>query len=211
MSSPRCIFYTFCTVSMVCGCSFPWRKFGVLLLAPPYSGLHQDKPETLSIPRLKVGTRNTVAGWRIGRRTRVVMWSGTPRPVSLGCVVRVTSRANKASFHEKSASEPAIFCASVLAPRPWEWEKGPLAHSLLAGVQQQQPNQPSRSARFHRHRLLSSFLPAATPGGNGRFRLQRERPGGRGGVRLFVPPCSWKGRGGPASSRSSSATSRAAS
>jgi hypothetical protein len=61
---------------MVCGCS---RKFGVLLLAPPYSGLHQDKPETLSIPRLKVGTRNTVAGWRIGRRTRVVMWSGTPR------------------------------------------------------------------------------------------------------------------------------------
>jgi hypothetical protein len=102
--------------------------------------------------------------------------------------VRVTSRANKAAFHEKSASEPAIFCASVLAPRPWEWEKGPLAHSLLAGVQQQQPNQPSRSARFHRHRLLSSFLPAATPGGNGRFRLQRKRPGGRGGVRLFVPP-----------------------
>jgi len=80
--------------------------------------------------------------------------------------VLMTSRANKAAFHGKKAranQRRFCACASVHAPTPWEGEKrksaasapvNPLAHSLVAGIQHQQPNQPSRSARFHR--LLSS-------------------------------------------------------
>ena len=100
--------------------------------------------------------------------------AGTPRPVSHGCVVRLTSRANNAAFHGKKRERTnqeilrlrsaALRCTRrrrgsgkrESPPRPLPSIRSlihsspPRRHPATAT----KPNQPSRSARFHR--LLSS-------------------------------------------------------